>query len=98
MGDSYSTLPRGALSYFPKKLVKPCILAGCPARGTVLDPFGGSMTTMLVAQGLNCKGIAIELNQEYIEIGKRRLKQEVFDFPPIPEPNRPYLLLKRRKL
>jgi hypothetical protein len=40
----------------------------------------GAMTTMLVAQKLNCRGIAIELNAEYIEIGKRRLQQEVFAF------------------
>ena len=65
---------------FPESLVEPCILAGCPAGGTALDPFGGSMTTMLVAQNLNCKAIAIELSAEYIEIGKRRLPQEVFDF------------------
>jgi len=51
--------------------VKPC---------TVLDPFGGAMTTMLVARDLNCKGIAIELNAEYIEIGKRRLSQDVLEF------------------
>ena len=46
----------------------------------MLDPFGGAMTTMLVAQKLHCKGIAIELNADYIEIGMNRLSQEVFDF------------------
>lgn len=35
---------------------------------------------MKVARDLKCRGIAIELNAEYIEIGKRRLDQEVFDF------------------
>jgi DNA modification methylase len=65
---------------FPEALVEPCILAGCPAGGIVLDLFGGAMTTMLVAQKLLCKGIAIELNAEYIEIGTKRLSQEVFDF------------------
>lgn len=65
---------------FPTELVKPCILAGCPAGGVVLDPFGGAMTTMLVARDLNCKGIAIELNAEYIEIGKRRISQNVLEF------------------
>jgi DNA modification methylase len=72
--------PEAHFATFPEELVKPCILAGCPAGATVLDPFGGSMTTMLVAQELNCKGIAIEINSEYIEIGQRRLNQEVFDF------------------
>jgi DNA modification methylase len=65
---------------FPEELVKHCILAGCPAGGVVLDPFGGSMTTMKVARDLNCKGVAIELNAEYIEIGQRRLRQDVLDF------------------
>jgi len=72
--------PEAHFSTFPEELVKPCILAGCPVGGTVLDPFGGSMTTMKVARDLNCKGVAIELNAEYIEIGKRRLRQDVLDF------------------
>lgn len=66
---------------YPQDLVKPCILAGCPAGGVVFDPFGGAMTTMLVARYLNRKGIAIELNAEYIEIGKRRISQNVLEFP-----------------
>lgn len=65
---------------YPEKLVEPCILAGCPAGGVVLDPFGGSMTTLFVAQRLQCKGIAIELNPEYIEIGLKRFTQDVMQF------------------
>lgn len=65
---------------FPEELIKPCILAGCPAGGTVLDPFFGSGTTGLVAQANGCKCIGIELNPAYIEIAKRRLRQETFDF------------------
>jgi len=72
--------PEAHFATFSEELIKPCILAGCPIGGTVLDPFGGAMTTMKVARDLNCKGIAIELNADYIEIGKRRLKQSVFDF------------------
>jgi DNA modification methylase len=72
--------PEAHFAVYPEELIKPCVLAGCPAGGVVLDPFGGAMTTMLVAQNLQCKGIAIELNAEYIEIGIRRLSQEVFDF------------------
>jgi DNA modification methylase len=67
---------------FPEALVEPCVLAGCAAGGTVLDPFGGAMTTTLVAQNLHCKGVAIELSAEYIEIGMKRLAQEVFAFGP----------------
>jgi len=65
---------------FPTELIKPCILAGCPSGGTVLDPFAGSGTTMQVARSLHCKSIGIELNPEYIEIAKRRLRQDVLDF------------------
>lgn len=66
---------------FPTELIKPCILAGCPAGGTVLDPFAGSLTTMQVAESLNCKSIGIELNAAYIDIGIRcRLKQSVLNF------------------
>jgi DNA modification methylase len=65
---------------YPEKLVEPCILAGCPAGGVVLDPFGGSMTTLLVARRLQCKGVAIELNPDYIEIGLKRFTQDVMKF------------------
>jgi len=58
---------------FPPDLIEPCILAGCPVGGTVLDPFAGSGTTLLVATQHNRKSIGIELNPEYIEIAKRRL-------------------------
>ena len=58
---------------FPPDLIEPCILAGCPVGGTVLDPFAGSGTTLLVATQHHRKSIGIELNPEYIEIAKRRL-------------------------
>jgi DNA modification methylase len=50
---------------FPEKLIEPCILAGCPAGGTVLDPFGGSGTTGRVAVKHGRNAILIELNPEY---------------------------------
>jgi DNA modification methylase len=65
---------------FPEELIKPCILAGCPAGGVVLDPFMGSGTTALVARNLNCSAVGVELNAEYIEIAKKRLSQEVLQF------------------
>lgn len=62
---------------FPKKLIEPCILAGCPKGGTVLDPFVGSGTTALVAEehGRNC--IGIDLNEEYCELARKRLRENV---------------------
>ena len=58
---------------YPPELIKPCILAGCPEGGTVLDPFGGSGTTAQVASNLNRNAILCELNPEYVDIAKGRL-------------------------
>lgn len=58
---------------FPPALIEPCILAGCPLGGTVLDPFGGAGTTGLVAVQNARNAILIELNPEYIEIASRRI-------------------------
>ena len=58
---------------FPIDLIEPCVLAGCPEGGTVLDPFSGSGTTGLVAKNNNRNAILLELNPEYIEIAKARI-------------------------
>jgi DNA modification methylase len=58
---------------FPEKLVEPCILAGCPAGGTVLDPFGGAGTTGLVAVKHGRNAILIELNPAYGELIRDRI-------------------------
>jgi DNA modification methylase len=59
---------------FPPELIKPCILAGSPAGGVVLDPFCGSATTGVVATQWNRDFIGIELNPEYVEMGRRRIE------------------------
>jgi DNA modification methylase len=58
---------------FPPALIEPCIKAGCPAGGTVLDPFGGAGTTGLVADRLHRHAILIELNPEYAEMARQRI-------------------------
>jgi len=58
---------------FPPDLIQPCILAGCPEGGTVLDPFMGSGTTIMVAEKNGCNGVGIELNEDYIKIARDRL-------------------------
>ena len=58
---------------FPKDLIEPCIKAGCPEGGTVLDPFGGSGTTGLVANDLRRNSILIELNPKYVKMMKKRM-------------------------
>jgi DNA modification methylase len=58
---------------FPPALIEPCILAGCPNGGVVLDPFGGAGTTGLVADRNGRNAILIELNPEYAAMAKRRI-------------------------
>lgn len=59
---------------YPPALIEPCILAGCPAGGTVLDPFGGAGTTGLVADRLQRSAVLIEINPAYAAIAQRRLE------------------------
>ncbi len=51
---------------FPPDLIEPCILAGCPEGGIVLDPFAGSGTTVMVANRNNRKGIGLDLSWKYL--------------------------------
>jgi DNA modification methylase len=60
---------------FPPDLIRPCILAGCPVGGTVLDPFFGSGTTGEVAEMEGRNSVGIELNAEYVELAQRRTAQ-----------------------
>jgi site-specific DNA-methyltransferase (adenine-specific) len=62
---------------YPKKLIEPCILAACPEGGTVLDPFGGSGTTGVVAVAHNRNAVLCELNQDYIDIMEKRFDKEL---------------------
>ena len=58
---------------YPLNLIRPCILAGCPPKGTILDPFLGSGTTAVGAV-VNGRGyVGIELNPEYVKMAKSRL-------------------------
>lgn len=61
---------------FPPELAERCILAGCPAGGLVLDPFGGAGTTGLVAARLGRRAALIELNPDYAAITQRRIDRE----------------------
>ncbi len=59
---------------FPPKLVEPCVKAGCPAGGTVLDPFAGSGTTGAVALSLGRSFVGIDLNPEYLKLAEHRIE------------------------
>lgn len=69
---------------YPENLIEPCILAGCPKGGIVLDPFNGAATTGVVALKNKRRYLGIELYPEYIEISRRRIARETaqgtFDF------------------
>jgi DNA modification methylase len=60
---------------FPSDLIEPCIMAGAPVGGIVLDPFMGSGTTAQVAQDLGRQYMGCELNPDYAELQKKRLRQ-----------------------
>lgn len=59
---------------FPEDLIRPCIKAGSPIGGTVLDPFIGSGTTAVVCIEEHRNYIGIEIHPKYIEIAQRRIK------------------------
>lgn len=61
---------------FPPELAERCIRAGCPAGGTVLDPFGGAGTTALVADRLGRNSILIEINPQYCDMSRNRLTDD----------------------
>jgi DNA modification methylase len=61
---------------FPPDLIEPCILAGCPEGGTVLDPFGGAGTTGLVADRLQRNAVLIELNPQYADMARERITKD----------------------
>ena len=62
---------------FPEALIVPCVLAGCPEGGIVLDPFMGSGTTAVVARKNNRQYIGFELNKDYVDITNDRLRREL---------------------
>jgi len=65
---------------FPTELIEPCILAGAPLGGIVLDPFMGSGTTAQVAKDLGRQYIGCELNPEYGKLQNKRTAQFALDF------------------
>jgi len=68
---------------YPTALIEPCVLAGCPKDGVVLDPFAGSGTTGIVAANHGRNSVLLELNKEYIEIAEKRINDAVGMFASI---------------
>lgn len=72
-----SPFPEAHFATFPIELIKPCILAGAPLGGVVLDPFMGAGTTALAAAIYGRHFIGCELNPEYAAMAKRRVAIEL---------------------
>jgi len=68
-----SRYPGAHFATFSEKLIEPCILAGCPEGGTVLDLFSGSATTGKVALDRGRNYIGIDLNHDYLDLAVKRL-------------------------
>lgn len=58
---------------YPEDLIKPCVLAGCPNGGTVIDPFFGSGTTGKVAKEYGRNFVGIELKFDYCKMAEKRI-------------------------
>jgi DNA modification methylase len=65
--------PEAHFATFPEELVRPCVLAGSPESGLVLDPFCGSGTTGVVALRHGREFLGIELKAEYVDLAHRRI-------------------------
>jgi len=61
---------------YPVDLIAPCILAGCPEGGVVLDPFMGAGTTAVAAVLNQRKYLGCELNPDYVAIAEKRIQDE----------------------
>jgi DNA modification methylase len=72
-----TTKPYSGAHYavFPPDLIEPCVLAGCPKGGIVLDPFIGSGTTAMVARKHGRKAIGLDLNFNYLNTNARERLQ-----------------------
>ena len=67
--------PDAHFATFPEALVEPCVLAGSPPGGLVLDPFSGSGTVALVCQRLGRRVVGLELSEAYCRMAYRRSAQ-----------------------
>lgn len=76
--------PGSHFAPFPLELADRCVKAGCPKGGTVLDPYVGSGTTMLMALARGMSAIGIDLKREYCEFVRDQIERS-HELPLLPE-------------
>lgn len=78
-GDIWNIVPEDTwrkdshCAVFPEELLRIPILATCPEKGIVLDPFSGTGSTVSAAVKLGRRGIGIDLSEEYNNIALSRM-------------------------
>ena len=80
VGGGYKSDLGQHFATYPIRLIEPCIIAGCPQGGVVLDPFNGTGTTGACALQHDRKYIGVELNKEYVDIATERLNNTLTQF------------------
>lgn len=80
-----STNKSSHAAIFPPELIRPMVLAGCPAGGVVLDPFMGSGTTGVVARECGVDFVGIELNEGYAAEARERIAMTPRGLPLVAE-------------
>jgi site-specific DNA-methyltransferase (adenine-specific) len=75
-GGDKNALKRKHPAVFPDKIPLDLIQVFCPENGVVLDPMCGSGSTLVQARKCGRAFVGIDIEQEYIDLTKRRLKEE----------------------
>ena len=75
-GGDKNKLKRKHPAVFPDKIPNDLIRVFCPENGLVLDPMCGSGSTIVQSVKNNRNFIGIDIEKDYIEIVKERLKEE----------------------
>lgn len=71
----------------PIAVVSRLMRTGSAVGHLILDPFMGSGTTLVAAKQLGRRAIGVEIEEKYCAIAAERLRQQVLDFGPAPEPD-----------
>lgn len=67
--------PDAHFATFPPDLIRPCVLAGCPVGGVVLDPFFGTGTVGVVCAEEGRRYLGIEINPDYVAMARSRIQE-----------------------